>query len=115
MRWVTLLATMMAASVCASERTVWGKVIDVQPVTRQVEAAPDPALCNKPRPDREAGLTALLAWDLSNDCAPTTREAVTAYDVTYRWGNRRYKSRRKEHPGERIALRVSVQPSFSVR
>lgn len=35
---------------------------------------------------------------------------VTAYDVTYEYGGRRYTSRTNYHPGDRIRVRVDVRP-----
>lgn len=35
---------------------------------------------------------------------------VTAYDVTYEYGGRRYTSRTNYHPGNRIRVRVDVRP-----
>ncbi len=35
---------------------------------------------------------------------------VTAYDVTYQYGNRNYTTRTNYHPGDRIRVRVDVRP-----
>jgi uncharacterized protein YcfJ len=37
-------------------------------------------------------------------------EHVQGYDVTYRYRGRRFTTRTREHPGERIALRLAVTP-----
>ncbi|MEO0421897.1 MAG: glycine zipper 2TM domain-containing protein [Pseudomonadota bacterium] len=37
-------------------------------------------------------------------------ERVEGYDVTYRYNGRTYQTRTQNHPGDRIALRVSVTP-----
>lgn len=37
-------------------------------------------------------------------------ERVNGYDVTYRYNGQLYHTRTQEHPGDRIALRVSVTP-----
>jgi hypothetical protein len=35
---------------------------------------------------------------------------VSGYDVTYEYGNRTYRTRTNSHPGDRIRVRVDVQP-----
>ncbi len=101
----------------AEQATVWADVVDVQPVSLISESPADPARCNVAPPAHALGLMALLAWDLSDDCAPTRSEIVTGYDVTYTWAGRRYTYRRTDHPGERIPVRLTfdVQPSLRVR
>jgi len=37
-------------------------------------------------------------------------ERVEGYDVTYRYGGREYTTRMNEHPGDRIRVRVGVDP-----
>ena len=39
-----------------------------------------------------------------------SEERLTGYDVTYRYGSERYTARMREHPGDRIRVRVRVTP-----
>jgi uncharacterized protein YcfJ len=39
-------------------------------------------------------------------------ERVTAYDVTYRYHGRRYRMRTRNHPGDRVRVRVNVAPVY---
>ncbi|MEP6634132.1 MAG: glycine zipper 2TM domain-containing protein, partial [Luteimonas sp.] len=40
----------------------------------------------------------------------TDDRGVSAYDVTYEYGGRRYTTRTNYHPGDRIRVRVDVRP-----
>ncbi len=112
MRWLSVLSLLVVASSgFAEEREVWGKVISATPIVESQHIPPDASSCNQPKPRRDEGLSALLAWELASDCRATSIEHVAGYKVRYEWAGKRFTTQRRTEPGERIPLTVDVQLS----
>lgn len=108
MAWLALLGP--AAQ--AGEVYVQGRVLDVAPVYATRTVAMPPADCpGTPQPPPDAGLVALLRWDLDTGCAAVTRteQTVTGYRVRYEWDDRIYSRIMPEPPGETVKLRLRVR------
>ena len=106
-RWLAggLLAT-LALPALAAHFYADAKVVEVVPVTRSV-AEERPSTCADTRPSREAGLGAMLQWDL---CPPelVMTEAHDGYRVYYEWDDRVYERVMRERPGKTIPVRVEL-------
>ncbi len=109
--FATILLLASVACAQAEERVVWGDVIATVPLNTPHSVPADPAACAQPRPEETAGLDALLRWDLSDSCKPQTKTMHTGFAVTYSWAGRQFTTKTGSDPGERIPLKVYVEPS----
>lgn len=101
----------------AAEMVVQGDVvrvvalsdIDAVSASSTAGAASGAAGCATPRPPAEAGLAAVLAWDLRLGCAASrSAGAASGYRVTYRWDGRTYSRVMDHDPGDTVSLRVRI-------
>ena len=91
----------------AIERTVWGEVTRVEPITSAINIRPDPD-CAGPRPVG-ASLADLLAWDLHPECRNQQHQKIEGYQVSYTWDGRSYTTQMPTRPGPRIPLRLRIR------
>ncbi len=111
MRLVTIALCLCwagASQAKTEERVVWGEVTSVQPITEQLEFPP-PASCRAAKPANDAGLAALLAWDLQKHCIARRETKTLGYRVSYRWDGRTYTQVMDEDPGRRIPLLLKIR------
>ena len=112
MKWTSVLPVLFFSSFSAAawgeERLVYADVERVVPITERASHL-DIERCVTQRPQHHASLAETLRWDLSDACRVQTRSITQGYTVHYRWGNRRYTHRMKQHPGERLPIRVQVE------
>jgi hypothetical protein len=104
--------TLAAATAQAGEVYVEGRVLEVVPVYGARTVMVPPSDCPKAsRPPDQAGLAALLRWDLTPGCGAVrrTEQTITGYRVRYEWDNRIYSRVMREAPGETVTLRLSVR------
>lgn len=84
-------------------------VVSVEPIIRYQTVTRRAEHCMS-RPHRDAGLAALLAWDLgAGECSHREqREIIDGYRVTYEWAGHRYHQTMTDDPGStlRVAIRV---------
>ena len=84
-------------------------VVSVEPIVRHETIVRRAKHCVV-RPHRDAGLVALLTWDLAvGACGHREqREIIEGYRVTYQWDGRRYHQTMAHDPGTtlRVAVRV---------
>lgn len=90
------LAGTAAVAASTGEIRAQAEVVDVVPVRT--------GDCQPPRPDADAGLADLLAWDLRLGC-----EAPAAFRVFYRWDGRTFSRVMAERPGPTVPVRVQVR------
>ncbi len=85
-------------------------VLSVEPIMRYQTVTRRAEHCIA-RPHHDAGLAALLAWDLAaGACAQREQqETVEGYRVTYQWDGRRYHQTMAEHPGTTLPVAIRVQ------
>lgn len=100
---LALAGALLTWPAAANEMVVEGEVLEVVPLQR-AEMAP----CEVARPPADAGLAALLRWDLGLGCEPARHSRVSRYQVTYRWDDRVHTRVLDYHPGDRIALKVRI-------
>jgi uncharacterized protein YcfJ len=105
--WVCCLAG-MAGTASGVEFIADADVLSVEPIVRYQTVTRRAEHCVA-RPQRDAGLVALLSWDLAaGECSRREqREIIEGYRVTYQWDGRRYHQTMAEHPGS--TLRVAVR------
>jgi uncharacterized protein YcfJ len=103
----------------------YATVINVQPITETTYTEVRRQVCNEP--DNSAHLSTPLAttigedirqlkraWQAQTSCTTVTdrqpNNRVTAYQVTYRYRGYTKTTRLSYHPGERLAVNVSLSP-----
>ena len=109
---VVTVLVLAAINARAGELYVQGRVVDVVPVYGSRTVMAPPSDCrNPPRPPLEAGLVALLRWDMQPACGAVrrTEQTITGYRVSYEWENRIYSRVMSEPPGETMTLRLKVR------
>lgn len=106
--WLCGLAG-VSASAFGVEFQAEADVVSVEPIIRYQTISRRADHCIA-RPRRDAGLVALLAWDLAaGECRHNERrEIIEGYRVTYQWDGRRYHQTMTDDPGKtlRVAIRV---------
>lgn len=138
--WFLLFATAAAMPALAQETVVpdrsarigYAQVLRVQPVYQVLTATGMEQQCNGevvPAPDKPGGLSRIVgavkgalgsedepavAAPLAPDCemVPVERKfrRPIAYDVDYVYKGMKYRSRLPQDPGNRLRVRVSIQP-----
>ena len=105
--WLFCLAG-VSTTVLGAEFVTDAEVVSVEPIVRYQTIERRAEHCVT-RPHRNAGLVALISWDLAaGECARREqREIIDGYRVTYQWDGRRYHQTMAEHPG--ATLRIAVQ------
>ena len=110
--WINFASMLSLTSslAVAEERVVRGEVVKVVPITETVTSRQTPTTCSYPKPTANSSLSALLAWDLLDDCnaVPITDIVTTGYRVFYKWDDRTYSRTMAERPGETIPLLLTV-------
>ena len=106
--WLCALAG-MSTTAFGVEFEADADVVSVEPIIRYETVVRRAEQCVA-RPHRDAGLVALLAWDLAaGECSHhERREVVEGYRVTYQWDGHRYHQTMARDPGNtlRVAIRV---------
>ena len=100
----------VATPVLGAEFVTEAEVVSVEPIVRYQTIARRAEHCVT-RPHRNAGLVAVLSWDLAaGECSRREqREIIEGYRVTYQWDGRRYHQTMAEHPGTTLPVAISVQ------
>ncbi len=103
---VTVLLTVGSGVAAAAEMRVRAPVVDVEPLRAPVTEV---QRCGD-KPNAQATLSALLAWDLGLDCRIERLEssAVTGYRVFYRWDDRVYSRVMANAPGATVPLKIRL-------
>lgn len=115
MNWTATIAgwalAVSALSAHGAETVVYGKVLAVEAITDDA-----PVHCESPiKPTAEAGLSALLIWDLETRpdaeraCRQALADRVQGYRVTYAYDGHEFVDILPQHPGARIPLRLSLE------
>ncbi len=102
---------LVAAAADAGEMVVQGRVVRVVPIYGQDTVPTQVGDCNPARPRPDAGLVAVLSWDLRADCRVERRlvDAVQGYRVYYEWDDRLFETVTATQPRDTIPLRVRVR------
>ncbi|MDH3641636.1 MAG: hypothetical protein OES38_06040 [Gammaproteobacteria bacterium] len=107
--WSALLLVLHVGQGYAGEIMAHGKVVRVVPISAKSHVMERAGDCEPAKP-HDAGLAALLAWDLRVACHTIRRETemVDGYRVYYEWDDRVYDTVMSRAPADTIPLRVSV-------
>jgi len=108
--WSALLLVLHVGHGYAGEIMANGKVVRVVPISAKSQVMEQAGDCEPAKPNGDASLAALLAWDLRVACRTTRREidVVDGYRVYYEWDDRVYDTVMTRAPADTIPLRVNV-------
>ncbi len=95
----------------AGEMRGEGRVVRVVPIHGQETVATRVGECEPARPAPDAGLVAVLAWDLMARCRTEqrTQDIVEGYRVYYEWDDHVFETVMTERPAATIPLRIRVR------
>lgn len=112
LRALALLATALCTGPAPAAETL---VVDVpvlaaEPVMAGTRRAVEEGDCAPRRPGADAGLAAVLRWDLRADCRLVWRShsEVAGWRVRYAWEGEVHEAVLDEAPGETMALRLTL-------
>ena len=94
----------------AGEMRGEGRVVRVVPIHGQDTVATQVGECEPARPSPDAGLVAVLAWDLKAYCRTEQRttDVVQGYRVYYEWDDHVFETVMTQRPAATIPLRIKV-------
>jgi hypothetical protein len=118
----TLLTLLTAVAAAAEPRYDYAEIESIEPIvaTRpaartRCESPPEVPLGDLRRLSPGLGLVATLHQEATRSpapriCAVASVTEITGYRVRYRYGGEIWEKTLPDHPGERLRVRVSVQP-----
>ena len=108
-RCLSAVITMLCSAdlMATQNRIVWASVDRFEPIHAIKKSPTSDTSCSH-LPPRQAGLAALVAWDLRPDCGLEKSIEIEGYRVYYSWNGKEYHHTMSQPPGRRIRLRVQL-------